>query len=94
MFEVRQFQFNEEKLRTLKEKDLFKPERVFVFESIDDTNGKLDCKKADEAEEQRFYLKRSATDLDVQWLHGEPIKDTPPCGFDNLDCDQEEISSK
>ena len=91
MFEVRQFQFNEEKLRELGEKDLFKPERVFVFESIDDPNGKLDCKKADE---QRFYLKRSATDSDVQWLHGEPIKDTPPCGFDNLDCDQKEVPSK
>ena len=92
LFEVRQFQFNEEKLK-LKEKDIFKPERVFVFESKDQSDQKLDCSQADKAEEQRFYLTETSTDLPVQWLHGTPVEDTPPCGFDNLDCNQEEVSS-
>ena len=92
LFEVRQFQFNEEKLK-LPEKEIFKPERVFVFES-NDHSGKLDCSKPDAAEEQRFYLTSTSTDLPVQWLYGKPVRDTPPCGFDNLECNQEEISSK
>ena len=84
LFEVRQFQFNEEKMK-LKEKDIFKPERVFVFESNDQSNQKLDCLQA-LARKPSFYLTKTATDLPVQWLHGRstPVKDTTPKPICNI----------
>ena len=80
LFEVRQFQFSdEEEIKFQKEKDIFKPKRVFVFESKDQ---ELDCTDSENAEKRRYYLTKTTTDWAVKWLHGDggsseaSIKDT------------------
>ena len=87
LLEVRQFQFNEDKLK-LPLKNIFKPERVFIFKPNDYCQESNSTSKVNG---QRLVI--TATDLPVQWLLGKPIKDTPQCGFDNPDCIQEQISS-
>ena len=72
-------------------KDIFKPERIFIFKPSDD-----DCQKSESTSRSNGQrLIKPATDyLPVQWLLGEPIKDTPQCGFENPDCIQKKVSSK
>lgn len=77
-FELRQFQFNEEKLK-LKKKDIFKPERVFVFERNDEL---IDCSQFDTGVKESYYLTKTAGDLPIQWLHsGTQVKNAtqPKC---------------